>query len=118
MSPNKRNTIQKTTILNYLREVDTHPNADTIYNDIKVKIPSISRATVYRILNNLVEENEIETLTIGNEQRFDGKQHGHIHIITKDNIIDLEDKAILRDIENLAKKHNHKPRNIKVIVEV
>lgn len=90
----ERITNQKKIILDYLKLVKTHPSAQTIYSDVKKKLPRISLGTVYRILNNLKEKGEI--IEIPSEvSRYDGNIYSHIHFICErcNNIFDIYDKC-------------------------
>lgn len=77
----ERMTSQKKIILDYLRSVKTHPNAETVYKEAKKKLPSISRGTVYRILSNLKEKKEIQIIEAKNTAHFDADTSDHSHFI-------------------------------------
>ncbi len=76
-----RNTIQRIKILEYLRSVRTHPNAETIFKEVKKEIPTITLATVYRNLNQMVEEGRILRLDVNGEFHFDEEIKPHEHYI-------------------------------------
>jgi Fe2+ or Zn2+ uptake regulation protein len=76
----ERETSQKKIILDYLKGVCTHPSAESVYLAVKKKLPKISRATVYRILNNLKEKKEIQEIP-AEVSRFDGDISSHAHFI-------------------------------------
>lgn len=77
----KRQTIQKGLIWEAVSEADTHPNAEQIYDMIVTKHPSISRATVYRNLNMLVEERRVKRVRVlGGPDHFDRTLEKHYHI--------------------------------------
>lgn len=78
----ERITAQKETILNYLKSVDTHPSAETVYDEVKKKLPRISRGTVYRNLKNLKRKGEIQEISSGIAY-FDGDIASHAHFICK-----------------------------------
>lgn len=61
---NTRNTIQKQVILNAVRELKNHPTSEEVYNHIKPNFPSISLGTVYRNLNLLSENKDIQKISI------------------------------------------------------
>ena len=48
-------TVQRRDILKAILERDDHPSADQIYESVKDRIPGLSRTTVYRVLDTLVE---------------------------------------------------------------
>ncbi|KKP31301.1 MAG: Ferric uptake regulator, Fur family [Parcubacteria group bacterium GW2011_GWC2_32_10] len=77
----ERTTSQKRIILNYLKGVKTHPTADDVYREVRKKLPQISQATVYRILNNLKDKNEAQIILSKNTAHFDGDISMHAHFI-------------------------------------
>ena len=48
-----RNTVQRQIVLQAVRSLHDHPTADSVYAVIAAEHPSISKATVYRNLNQL-----------------------------------------------------------------
>jgi Fur family ferric uptake transcriptional regulator len=84
-------TRQRQVILEELRQVNTHPSADEIYEMVRKRLPRISLGTVYRNLEILSESGEIQKVELGSSQkRFDGFAHPHDHIrcIRCDRLID------------------------------
>ena len=58
-----------------------HPTADEIYDYLHSNYPSISKATVYRILSRMADEGEILRLHIpGGPDKFDTTVSEHPHI--------------------------------------
>lgn len=78
-----RNTVQMQKVFYFLSNLKTHPNAETIYSGVKKEIPSITRATVYRNLNKLVELGKVSRLEINGEFRFDADCNLHEHCICR-----------------------------------
>ncbi|MBC8535295.1 Fur family transcriptional regulator [Feifania hominis] len=77
----KRNTIQRTLVLEAVNRLKCHATADEIYEQIVAKHPHISRATVYRNLNQLSDAGEIRKLEVpGGADRFDHRCHDHYHV--------------------------------------
>ncbi len=75
----KRNTIQKSLIVESLHKLD-HPTAEEIWQDISAKIPSISLTTVYRNLKQMVEDNSILAVTVDKGAiKYDSEIHPHAH---------------------------------------
>ena len=83
MIPNKqrRISVQRQKILNYLKSVKTHPTAEMVYSGVKNEMPNVSLGTVYRNLNILAEDGEILKLEINNEFHFDGDLCKHQHCV-------------------------------------
>jgi ferric uptake regulator len=98
-----RNSKQKTLILNIINSSYNHPNAYQIYDECKKVIPNISLGTVYRNLNNLVDNNEIRVIkTKEDVVRYDKIYNKHAHFICTNcgNIIDL-DKKYYKEISSI-----------------
>lgn len=88
-----RNTKQKNLILSIINNSYSHPTGYEIYEISKKTIPSISLGTVYRNLNNLVDDGKIKRIKMGNNiDRFDRVENPHIHFICLrcHKVIDLE----------------------------
>ena len=51
----KRNTIQRQLVIAAVRFLADHPTAEEVYDRITMEYPDISKGTVYRNLNSLVE---------------------------------------------------------------
>jgi len=110
-------TIQKLKILEYLKDVKTHPNAETIYNNIKKDVPTITLATVYRNLHTLAEEGVILKFKIDDEYRFDGQSSTHQHCVCRKcgKIIDNHQDEISRYAENKFSSDRFKPDCVNII---
>ena len=77
----KRNTIQKKLVLEAVHQLQNHPTAEEVYKGIIEVYRNISKGTVYRNLNILVEENElIKVLLTDGADRFDHNTFEHNHI--------------------------------------
>ena len=57
---NNRNTIQRQLVLDTVRSMHNHPDAEQVYSEIVKEHPHISKATVYRNLNLLSEQGQIK----------------------------------------------------------
>lgn len=76
----KRNTIQRALILDAVNCLGCHATAEEIYNAVVREHPNISKATVYRNLNLLAEEGEIQKLEMPDgPDCFDHRLHRHYH---------------------------------------
>lgn len=94
----KRQTIQKGLIWEAVSNSENHPNAEQIYDTIVSKHPSISRATVYRNLNMLVDEGRVRRVRVlGGPDHFDKtlRQHYHIQCSHCKQVSDVE---LLQDV--------------------
>ena len=77
----KRNTIQKHIVMETLREMNCHASAGMVYEEINKTYPTISRATVYRVLTEAAEAGELLRLHFAEtDDRFDITLPPHAHI--------------------------------------
>jgi len=77
---NKRATIQKTIVWNMIQSMHNHPCAETVYQEIVKTNKNISRATVFRILNDLAKENKITRIhSPYGADCYDYKTYSHYH---------------------------------------
>ncbi len=78
-----RNTRQRTVILDILRQTRSHPSAETIYQEARKSLPSISLGTVYRNLGFLREQKMVKEIRANEEagSRFEAAlpPHAHFH---------------------------------------
>ena len=90
-------------VLNAVKELDIHANAEQVYEYVIGIHPSISKATVYRNLGQLVEAGEL--LNIGSfygSTHYDHNCHEHYHFICEGckRVIDIN--ARFPGIEEIA----------------
>jgi Fe2+ or Zn2+ uptake regulation protein len=77
-----RKSRQRNKILEVLKQTDSHPDADWVYNKLKKQMPGLSLGTVYRNLRILVSQGEILKLPFGSTfDRYDGCTTPHYHVI-------------------------------------
>lgn len=108
-----RNTIQQEIICNITKKMSTHPSPDEVYKEVHNAYPSISRATVYRVLNKLAEKGELLKVSMPHTAgRFDYRTDDHIHFYcTKCG------RVFDADIENIAQmKQMHESINSNVLM--
>ena len=73
-------THQRLVVLDYLQHSKEHPSAETIYNDLKERYPTISLATIYNTLEMLTRVGLVLDLGAPEERRrFDGNTSDHSH---------------------------------------
>jgi Fur family peroxide stress response transcriptional regulator len=76
----RRETRQREAILNIMRDADSHPTADQIYDEVRKTIPNISKGTVYRNLKILKDTGKISELNLdGTVSRYEYKKDSHYH---------------------------------------
>lgn len=77
----KRNTIQRQLVIAAVRFLADHPTAEEVYDRITMEYPDISKGTVYRNLNSLVESGLLGKVSVPNcADRFDHILARHYHI--------------------------------------
>ncbi|MDR0858242.1 MAG: transcriptional repressor [Oscillospiraceae bacterium] len=90
----ERNTHQKQCILNALEELrGEHPTAEKIYETVSQTLPTISRATVYRVLNQFAGQGVLLQLHVPDSgDHYDNNTMPHSHLLCCDckRVVDLE----------------------------
>lgn len=75
-------THQRTEIYRELASTEEHPDADTVYERVRKRIPALSLDTVYRTLRLLEEKGVISRVgSIGERTRFDANTDRHHHFV-------------------------------------
>ncbi len=74
-------TPQRLAVYDYLCGNRQHPNVDRVWHDIQKTIPSITRESVYRILNELSQHGVICRLDHIESARYDSRTQPHGHFI-------------------------------------
>ncbi len=103
-----RLTPQRQAILEFLKRVDTHPNAEEIYLHIRSKFPGISLGTIYNTLNMLRDKGLIQELSYGDMfARFDGNPVLHYHIVCErcGKVVDYQ-RPVLGKLEDEAARES------------
>lgn len=76
----QRNTRQRALVLEAVRHLHNHPTSADVYEEVRRKHPSISRATVYRNLGVLAQRGEVMRVEIPNgADRYDFCNQPHYH---------------------------------------
>ncbi len=66
----------------YLEKSKSHPTVDEIYKELIEELPTLSKTTVYNILNLFIEKGLAEDVNIGtNEKRYELVIDKHSHFI-------------------------------------
>ena len=104
-----RLTPQRMAVLKVLAVSEGHPNAEQIYDQVKVDFPMTSLGTVYKTVTLLKEMGEILELGFGaDSHRYDGARpdpHPHLICIKCNKIIDGDlslDQKSLRSLEQAS----------------
>lgn len=76
-----RNTIQRDLVLQAVLDLQNHPTPEEVYMHIRKKHPTISKGTVYRNLNVLVEKGLLSKVDVPDSaNRVDHILSPHYHI--------------------------------------
>ena len=89
--------VQRRVILEAVAQRDDHPTAEQIYKTIQAHVPEISRATVYRVLESLVQLGAIgRAHHLGPATRFDSNtgHHHHLVCVRCNRVMDFEDARL------------------------
>lgn len=77
-----RPSLHRAEVMRFLMENPIHPTVDTIYEALSNSIPTLSRTTIYNILNLFVEKGVAQSITIDPRQcRYDGDMSEHAHFL-------------------------------------
>jgi Fur family transcriptional regulator, peroxide stress response regulator len=90
-------TLQRRLVLEVLIGRKDHPTADQIFEEVKDRAPGISRTTVYRVLDTLVNLGITRIVcNPGASARFDPniEQHHHLVCLQCGKIMDLNDPRL------------------------
>jgi len=75
-------TVQRRVVLEVLAGRTDHPTADQLLVDVRMRLPGVSRTTVYRVLETLVRLGlTVKTCTPGSAVRFDPRTERHHHLV-------------------------------------
>jgi Fur family peroxide stress response transcriptional regulator len=90
-------TIQRRAVFGELALRRDHPTADQIYDAVRDRLPGLSRTTVYRVLETLVEAGLARKVHhAGGGARFDpitGRHH-HLSCERCGSLVDLDDSLV------------------------
>lgn len=102
---------QREAVLEVIEKSKIHPTAQEVYELVLKKEPKISRSTVYRNINILVEQGKIKKITMSlGPDRYDYIDDRHAHIICEkcgkvyDFYYNFNNNQILQSIEEQTKR--------------
>ena len=98
-------TNQRVAILDFLKDNLNHPTVEEIFEEVKQKLPRITKATVYKNLKVLMKNGIIKEVNIKGVSRFEAKMEPHHHIICKTcgKIKDYKSKELIDYALNMIK---------------
>lgn len=92
----ERHTIQKDIVYAALCTLHNHPTADAVYREVQRQHPSVSRGTVYRVLNTMAEQGKILRLNADGADHYDHMtcRHHHVQCTCCGKVDDVETKDL------------------------
>lgn len=91
-----RNTVQKRLISEQLNALGNHPTVDEVFEAVREQRPTISKATVYRVLRGMADTGDALCVPIVNgAERFDHRTDPHFHVVCEvcGHVEDVEESA-------------------------
>ena len=113
----KRNTWQKEVILNALKSNKVHPTINELYEIIK-KEHNIGKATVYRNINEMVDEGKVQKISSSDTCHYDGDTSNHCHLICKEckKIVDIFDRNVNNLINTIEKEQDIEINQMHIVI--
>ena len=104
-------TPERVTILNEINRIKHHFDPDTLLFKLKNQNMKVSRATIYRTLDLLVDcglvmKNVLGNSTILYEKKYDTQIHDHFLCLSCGEIIEFFDSDLKKIHQKLSKMHN------------
>jgi len=78
-----RVTPQRVAVMEAISKSDSHPTVDYLFEEVSISQPSLSKKTVYQIVNDLADIGAISLVDVGTGQlRIDPTvEHAHDHFV-------------------------------------
>ncbi|SVD86416.1 uncharacterized protein METZ01_LOCUS439270 [marine metagenome] len=107
-----RFTRQRQAVWNEIQKSHEHRDAEEIYISIRNSGSKVSRATVYRTIEVLVNNRLLRKMDMGDgrnrfEPRLDDKHHDHIICLETGDIIEFYSDELEKLQETIAKDHGY-----------
>ena len=107
-------TPQRLKLLGVLEETGkSHPSLNDLLEEVRKDFPTMSFSTLYSNLLTLRELGLVELFSLGGETRVELNTAPHINLISKGEILDLNDPEI---IEAIQRKTGKRVRLVNVLV--
>ena len=103
MAVQKRNTIQRQLVISAVRSLSNHPTAEEVYNRIVLDYPDISKGTVYRNLNSLVDSGLLHRVSVpSSADRYDHMltKHYHVQCVKCHRFMNVDDLDYFQDLDH------------------
>lgn len=108
-----RFTSQRLAVLEDVFASNEHRDCDQIYLSVNKKNNKVSKATIYRTIDVLLNHDFVRKLDIGDgsvkyESKFDSPHHDHMICVETGDIIEFVDNRIEELQDEIAKKKGYK----------
>lgn len=108
-----RYTLQRQAVWDEIKSTEDHRDAEDIYQALRIKSISVSRATVYRTIDVLVKNKMVRKMDVGDgrslyEPRLDDHHHDHMICLETGDIIEFFDQELELLQDKIAKKYGYK----------
>ncbi len=90
-------TAQRRAVLEVLVARKDHPTADQLFEEVRLRLPELSRTTVYRVLETLVRVGAVQKVSHpGSAVRYDAftAPHHHLVCLRCERLLDVVDPAL------------------------
>ena len=104
----RRNTIQRDLVKQAVYDLRGHVTADELHEFLKSKHPSMSKGTVYRNLDILVDEGKVRKVEVPsgpNRYDFTLENHYHVQCIKCGDVSDVDMDEVCGLIEKIHDTH-------------
>jgi len=105
----QRFTTQQRDMVNYIFSKHNHFDADELIDEMKRQEFHVSRATVYRTLNKLVDASLLRRINLGPrtvyEHDYGYAQHDHLYCEQCGSMIEFQDAQIEQLINDVCQQH-------------
>lgn len=108
-------TRQRQAVLQVIREREDHPTANEIFQAARLRLPTISYATVYNSLRFLKEAGLVHEIKFGDgASRYDRETERHDHAICSDcgKLVDFDLPEAAGLMQAAARKSKFKPASV------
>jgi Fe2+ or Zn2+ uptake regulation protein len=89
-------------LLQKLQEPQGHYSAEELFQELKVRLPGLSLATVYKNLEDLRQAGILRLVALPDQVRkYEWERGDHLHLVEGKQLSDLEDESLFREIREL-----------------
>ena len=111
-------TPQRLTVFRALLESHDHPSSEMLFDRVRAQLPSLSMATVYKILDALGDIGVVREVAVVNDcRRFDANLERHHHLVCTrcKSVVDFYDER-LDEVRPAKTPRGFKAREVQVQV--